>query len=131
MKDVSSRTLYGQVLDLIKLLKSKKRWIHGALARTKNGNATRPTDPKACQFCLVGGIQKVTNGEDLYFGPLGRLIANTIRGVERRTVLDDHALYGASDIYGYNDNATHEQVMEVLRTAAASMRGAIDAGVGV
>lgn len=51
------------------LLSSKDKWCKGAVARTKDGiGLYYASDERACQFCLVGAIDKCY--EEKYIGDL-------------------------------------------------------------
>jgi hypothetical protein len=58
---------------------------------------------------------------------LGLLLSNMITGRRDRSPM----VASDSAIYTFNDKRTHAEVMEILETAVAFVRGAVDAGLKV
>lgn len=127
MKNVTLPVLARQAASLTTLLSDEDRWLQGTPAQDKYENDCDPLERRACKFCLIGGIEHVT-GSAAEAHPLGLLVANVIRGIEVAQ-WDDHTRPGnvwfflepdqlnASHLYSFNDERTHAEVMEVLRTA--------------
>jgi hypothetical protein len=130
--NVDVHQLAAQAVALRDLLADEERWTFGKLAVTKYGVSVEPTDPRACKFCLIGGIGHVIGSTNAYdevpTHPLGLLIANVIHGVEGNPSLK---VVTDWSFYNFNDNRKHHEVMEVLHTAVAVAKGAAEAGVEV
>lgn len=131
------KTLLQQALELRELLGDKKRWTAGRIAEDEIGSSVSFCDPAACQFCLVGGIAKVVHEcgvhdvdeESAYQivneSSLGLLVAEVIKGIRGRDYEIPPDTEAVSDeIHPYNDNVTHERVMEVVHTTVAMAQGA-------
>jgi hypothetical protein len=50
------------------LLSKPQRWTRGTLARDSRGLPVSPEDPKACRFCLMGAMYRVTSLDSDYAG---------------------------------------------------------------
>lgn len=52
-------------MTLQELFSSEARWTQKKVARNKDGQGRFPNSPEAVQWCLVGGIDKCYDGEEL------------------------------------------------------------------
>jgi hypothetical protein len=120
------KTLTTQARQLYDLLENKQRWARHFMARDRHDNRVDPSDPAACKFCLVGGVAHVTGVKvigaiDIYDAvaksDLGSLLINVIEGTGRLGK-------GDAVLWRYNDEKTHQQVMEVIATAVVMAEGA-------
>jgi hypothetical protein len=84
------------------LLKDKKRWTQGAMARNKYGNPIHPTNPKAVRWCLQGAITKCY--------PDPRIRYSVAR------ILQD--LLPICTLSSFNDHSEHTHVLQLVTKAA-------------
>jgi hypothetical protein len=81
------------------LLKSHRQWTRGAFARTARGVECDAADPRAVRWCLLGALQKCTEGHEY----------DRIRAAIRRELC-------TTCIAVWNDErATYDEVIRLLR----------------
>ena len=87
---------------LLNLLFDKSNWAQKALAKDKDGNVVRLRSEDAVCWCLLGAGLKCY-GENWYL--VETQLLSLIRGK------------GFLDLINFNDNSTHEKVVELLKEA--------------
>jgi hypothetical protein len=82
-----------------------ENWCKGTMAKTAYGVSTCVHDEKACQWCSLGAIEYATGGLDMdcQFALVLDVMASIKAGLE----------YPYS-ISNFNDNSSHEEVLEVF-----------------
>ena len=99
-------------LELLKevreLFLDKNKWTRGVLAKDATGMGVMPKSPTACQWCLDGALELLSDSVQ-------------IKG-EARERLNRFAsrYYGSQAFTQFNDNNTYEKVMELLNKAIDS-----------
>ena len=96
----------GLLRALRALLTPKEAWCKGAYARTAGGHSVSSSDESARSFCIIGGINRITEGVDETVR--GSLTSILSRAIE--SICGDHS------IPRFNDSATHEEVLSVIDT---------------
>jgi hypothetical protein len=103
---------YKQVLiDARAHISTPDRWTQEAYARDAQGNHTRPRDPKACCWCMLGAVAYVSNDVGIIPPPLMTFLADMVPyhfGPGRFT--------GPGSM---NDFVSHQLVLQFLDNAIA------------
>lgn len=106
-----------EVLDkAVELLSDPARWTTGWWAISRDGMRTQVLSENACRFCTLGAIGKVMgiDGEwserTNHYGKVGAFLQR------------DYLYAGFGDVAGFNDQSSHEQVVNRLKIAAANAR---------
>ena len=94
---------------LKELLSDPDRWTQGAMARDIDGYEVRPSNPRACRFCLVGAMWRIVGSESL----------------ARYHRLRDAFTYKDSLTYA-NDKMPHSEVLSMIETDLAALRQKVD-----
>ena len=102
------------LLSLRELLTPHGNWITGGYAQNSRGLPVPSTDPTACKWCLVGGINKVTNNRsDLVFNSLAWNLYRALMRARR----DDHRY---ESLEAWNDrNVLKAAVLSLIDDAIA------------
>lgn len=82
-------------------------WTHGAFARTPEGKPTDPSDPQACEFCLVGAILRCYPGPQVCIEILPRL---------RRLLFPGETTRGALTSWNDDPKRTKTEVLNLLES---------------
>lgn len=102
-----------QCLRALRTLIGKEHyWCKGNYARTALGCGTSAINTDACQWCLIGGMSKVTRVIYLYYGLRDALVAQ-LEGYSPRITPD-------SALIGFNDHSTHAEVIALIDAAIAA-----------
>ena len=94
------------LIDAKNLISDPNNWLRTALACDKEGFPVDPEDKNACKWCASGALLKVAHGE-----PLDKAVDLLLR------VLDVSLTQADVAIPIFNDNSTHEEVMELFDKA--------------
>ena len=116
-QDIDMTTNDKLILDTLhgmrELLAEPSRWTQKVSARDAAGKSRDATDPCATSFCLVGAAQRVSpqGPTGVYYGLVTKHLADTLG---RR--------WGIG-LAKYNDTHTHTEVLALLNTAIAALKG--------
>jgi hypothetical protein len=99
---------------LRKLLADPKHWMRGRYARDIKGNTVPPLDPTAACWCIMGGIIKVTSGNEVD--------ARDVRNKMLRALSSGGA---APYLIEFNDKRgrKHAEVLELIDAGIAYLKG--------
>jgi hypothetical protein len=93
------------ILKVIALIENSEAWTQGASARNKKGTRVSPYSQRACRWCTLGALDKVTADHDSWMEATRRI---------REAMRSDMGV----SISEFNDNHTHAEVLALLRKAA-------------
>lgn len=89
--------------------KSRECWCRGALAKDRHGNTVSISSPNAVSFCLAGAVY-------VTYGPhCNSVVAKLLQTLRANPEKYNNTVNGLAH---FNDTATYEQLMELLKTAA-------------
>lgn len=92
------------------LLSDPARWTRGAVAKRADGQIVDITDPEACRFCTVGGLNKVAGDTECLFDECYSELQKTSAAMYPSET--DHG--EPTDPIDVNDNIGHEAVIRML-----------------
>jgi hypothetical protein len=112
--------------DLFELLKDQDHWTQGSLARRADGFPIHPLHPQAARWCLIGGIQEVTDFKSASFNAVILLLSTQVFGTRFPQMATNIFLTDFDNYYRYledfNDRSTHPQVMDLIDATRKSLR---------
>lgn len=109
-----SMTVKDVLIGVKELISTPERCTKVVNARDENGVTRSPFDPRACCWCLLGAIRKVTNDGDA--SEVREVLVKRIRRVSVEPYLWEEAIWMFND----HHNSTHENVLKLLDKAIAS-----------
>lgn len=90
------------------LLTDRERWCQGTLAFDAEGLECDPQEGSACRWCLVGAIRHVSSLTTFAYAQAQQTLVTTLLDLTN----GDH-----EDVTVYNDETSHEAVLELLDLA--------------
>lgn len=88
------------LIEAKKVIEDPTRWTTEAYAKDENGNTIDPCHENASCFCSLGALESLCRTPDIGVTDLWYNARSTLDTVMQR------------DVAGYNDNHTHEEVMQ-------------------
>ncbi len=101
------RQVFAEAKKLI-----EQGWIRGDLAQDKDGKSVDPSDPSACQFCLLGALYKACEEIGVSYRLVGIKLAGNLPVWYVSSVYNG----GRSAIAHYNNDPgrTKEEIINLL-----------------
>jgi hypothetical protein len=72
------------------LLSKPQRWTRGTLARDSRGLPVSPESPRACRFCVMGALYRVTNSPTRDYTGAPDPVRAVYDALLRQMPLDEH-----------------------------------------
>jgi len=102
----------SNTLEILKaareLISAPERWTRDQFSRNEAGFAIDPESEKACCFCAVGALIKVSDN-DIFLRH------------QAKDFLAEHLPVGYASIPAFNDSHTHPEVVALFDAAIASL----------
>lgn len=124
------------LIALRELLSERSRWTKRTLARDKESKEVNPADDKACKWCILGGLMKVTGAQGWYEGAFNNDNPNSAQRVRLKALLKAHLPrdipYTSVREYWVTcfqdrDSTKHSDVLALLDRAIKSQQEAVSA----
>ncbi len=103
------------VLDRLRatrrLISTPMTWCQTYLARDATGLPAMPSDPHACQWCLLGAIAKVSDDA----------VDSIAVANELRKTMESQDVVGFGSLAGLNDYSDHARVLRLIDDTIARL----------
>lgn len=119
---MTKRPLRSAVLEKGKaLIATPETWTQGSFARDSQGMPVNVTDRGACQFCLLGAVDRAICIEyAMFYGLFADCVGVLASALPAHRVIDDPT----DDCVAFNDNGfrLHDEVLALFDRAIAAAK---------